>query len=102
MKVLFTKRPDPPVELWGAEGPPYFMLYRKGEKPSESDELISLCGAFPVFESKDEAELTIEAVQPEHPGITLVPVQVLFSIAAASRMRFGKPVQLVKVERYTD
>ncbi len=102
MKVIFKNQPDPPLELWGEDGPPYFMLYRKGEKPGESDELIALFGGFPVFESKEEAELTIKAVQPEFPSITLVPVQILFEIAAASRMYFGKPVRLVKVERYTE
>ncbi len=102
MKVIFTKRPDPPMEQWGEEGPPYFMIYRKGVKLGEPDELISLCGAFPVFETKKEAELTIEAIQPEHPGITFVPVHVLFNIAAACRIRFDKPVQLVNVERHTE
>ena len=102
MKVIFKNRPDPPLEQWGQEGPPYFMIYQKSVKLGESDELIALCGAFPVFKTKKEAELTIEAIQPEHPGMRLVPVQILFSIAAACRMRFGKPVQLVNVERYSE
>ena len=88
MKFSLKKLPVPALDKWDQ---PYFMLYREDE-----NKLISLHGTFPVFETKEDAEMVIEAMRESEPETKLIPYQVVFGVAAAAEIKYGKPVELVK------
>ena len=93
MKVIMKKLEPPPVEEWDL---PYFMLFHESEGGSDPDRLMSINGTFPVFATKEDAELVIEALRESVPDVKLVPVTVQYGIAAASEIKYGKPVEFVK------
>lgn len=72
---------------------PYYMLSKKN--PGGYD-LISLHGFFPVFATREDAAIAVDALKENPPEMAVEVKEVEYAMAAAAELEFGKPAKLVK------
>ena len=82
---------EPPLpKEWGKT---YYMLTRN---KAEGYDLISLHGFFPVFETREDAVMVTEAMEESIPKSGVEIRGLVYRIAVAAELSFGKPTRLVK------